>query len=271
MRRKRWPPIRSVWGWRDFFSDPYLQELIERGLAQNTDVLTAGLRIEEAQAALLSAKLAFLPSFALAPQGSLGTVESQVSRTYTLPVTASWELDIFGKLRNAKRQAKAAYAQSEDYQQAVYSSLIANIANNYYTLLMLDEQLAISRETAASWKETVASTQALMDAGLADETAVSQMKGTYYEVENSVIDLEEQISQVDITKWRIPLSTWKNKSVRWKTAFRCCWPRLRIAFNGENCPSRNSLPNCLQGYRCVCFRSVPMSAWLNGSWNRPFM
>ena len=179
------------------FSDPYLQELIERGLAQNTDVLTAGLRIEEAQAALLSAKLAFLPSFALAPQGSLGTVESQVSRTYTLPVTASWELDIFGKLRNAKRQAKAAYAQSEDYQQAVYSSLIANIANNYYTLLMLDEQLAISRETAASWKETVASTQALMDAGLADETAVSQMKGTYYEVENSVIDLEEQISQVD--------------------------------------------------------------------------
>ena len=192
MRRKRWPPIRSVW-----FSDPYLQELIERGLAQNTDVLTAGLRIEEAQAALLSAKLAFLPSFALAPQGSLGTVESQVSRTYTLPVTASWELDIFGKLRNAKRQAKAAYAQSEDYQQAVYSSLIANIANNYYTLLMLDEQLAISRETAASWKETVASTQALMDAGLADETAVSQMKGTYYEVENSVIDLEEQISQVE--------------------------------------------------------------------------
>lgn len=124
-------------------------------------------------------------------------MESQVSRTYTLPVTASWELDIFGKLRNAKRQAKAAYAQSEDYQQAVYSSLIANIANNYYTLLMLDEQLAISRETAASWKETVASTQALMDAGLADETAVSQMKGTYYEVENSVIDLEEQISQVE--------------------------------------------------------------------------
>ena len=150
-------------GWRDFFSDPYLQELIERGLAQNTDVLTAGLRIEEAQAALLSAKLAFLPSFALAPQGSLGTVESQVSRTYILPVTASWELDIFGKLRNAKRQAKAAYAQSEDYQQAVYSSLIANIANNYYTLLMLDEQLAISRETAASWKETVASTQALIE------------------------------------------------------------------------------------------------------------
>ena len=162
-------------GWRDFFHDPYLQELIERGLAQNTDVLTAGLRIEEARASLLSAKLAFLPSFALAPQGTLSTMEGQVSRTYTLPVSASWEIDVFGKLRNAKRQSQAAYAQSEDYQQAVYSSLIANIANTYYTLLMLDEQLDISRQTAQSWKETVLSTQALMDAGLADEAAVSQM------------------------------------------------------------------------------------------------
>lgn len=184
-------------GWRDFFSDPYLQELIERGLTQNTDVLTAGLRIEEARASLLSAKLAFLPSFALAPQGALGTVDGQVSRTYTLPVTASWEIDLFGKLRNAKRQSQAAFAQSEDYQQAVYSSLIANIANTYYTLLMLDEQLDISRQTARSWEETVTSTQALMDAGLADEAAVSQMQATCYEVQNSVIDLEEQVSQVE--------------------------------------------------------------------------
>ena len=184
--------------WKDFFSDPYLQALIEKGLAQNTDVQTASLRVEEAKASLLSAKLAFLPSFALSPQGGVNTVEgSKASHTYTLPVTASWELDIFGKLRNAKRQAKAAYLQSEDYKQAVYSSLIANIANTYYTLLMLDEQLEISRQTAETWKETVASTQALMDAGQADEAAVSQMRATYYEVENSVIDLEEQVNQVE--------------------------------------------------------------------------
>ena len=164
-----------------------MQELIEKGLAQNTDVQTASLRVEEAKASLLSAKLAFLPSFAFSPQGGINTVEgSKASHTYTLPVTASWELDIFGKLRNAKRQAKAAYLQSEDYKQAVYSSLIANIANTYYTLLMLDEQLEISRQTADTWKETVESTQALMDAGQADEAAVSQMRATYYEVENSV-------------------------------------------------------------------------------------
>ena len=167
--------------WRDFFTDPYLQDLIEKGLAQNTDVQTASLRVEEAKASLLSAKLAFLPSFALSPQGGINTVEgSKASHTYMLPVTASWELDIFGKLRNAKRQAKSAYLQSEDYKQAVYSSLIANIANIYYTLLMLDEQLEISRQTADTWKETVESTQALMDAGQADEAAVSQMRATYY-------------------------------------------------------------------------------------------
>lgn len=75
--------------------------------------------------------------------------------------------------------------------------MVANIANTYYTLLMLDEQLEISRTTAETWKETVESTQALMEAGQADEAAVSQMKATYFEVENSVIDLEEQINQVE--------------------------------------------------------------------------
>lgn len=184
--------------WQDFFTDPYLQELIEKGVKNNTDVLTAQLRVEEAKASLLSAKLAYLPSFALSPQGNITKVEGQqTSQTYTLPVTASWEIDIFGKLRNSKRQAQAALAGSEDYRQAVYSNLIANIANSYYTLLMLDEQLRISRETAESWNETIISTQALMDAGMSDEAAVSQMKATYYEVQNTVIDLEEQISQTE--------------------------------------------------------------------------
>jgi hypothetical protein len=106
--------------WRDFFTDPYLQDLIEKGLAQNTDVQTASLRVEEAKASLLSAKLAFLPSFALSPQGGINTVEgSKASHTYTLPVTASWELDIFGKLRNAKRTFKKLEYTDEEYAQEI--------------------------------------------------------------------------------------------------------------------------------------------------------
>ena len=184
--------------WKELFTDPQLQTLIEQGLQNNTDLLSAQLRIEEAEAALMSAKLAFLPSFALAPQGTLSSFDgSKTTKTYTLPVTASWELDIFGRMRNAKQQAKALYAQSKDYQQAVRTQLIAGIANVYYTLLMLDEQLIISEQTEESWKETVASTRALMEAGLANEASTSQMEAAYYSVQTSILDLKEQINQVE--------------------------------------------------------------------------
>ncbi|RHR42174.1 TolC family protein [Parabacteroides sp. AF18-52] len=184
--------------WRELFTDPQLQTLIEQGLQNNTDLLSAQLRVEEAEASLLSAKLAFLPSLALTPQGTVSSFDGgKATQTYTLPVTASWELDIFGRLRNAKQQAKALYAQSKDYQQAIRTQLIAGIANTYYTLLMLDEQLLISQQTEESWKEAVASTRALMDAGLANEAATSQMEAAYYSVQTSIVDLKEQINQVE--------------------------------------------------------------------------
>ena len=184
--------------WHELFTDPHLQALIEQGLQSNTDYQSAQLRVEEAEAALLSAKLAFLPSFALAPQGTVSSFDNRkVTQTYSLPVTASWELDIFGRMRNAKKQSKALYAQSRDYRQTVRTQLITGIANTYYTLLMLDEQLAISKQTEETWKETVASIRALMNAGMANESAVSQMEAAYYQVQASVLDLEEQINQVE--------------------------------------------------------------------------
>ena len=184
--------------WRELFIDPHLQSLIELGLQNNTDYQSAELRVEEAQATLMSAKLAFLPAFALAPQGTVSSFDAhKATQAYSLPVTASWELDVFGRMRNAKKQSKALYAQSQDYRQAVRTQLIAGIANTYYTLLMLDEQLAISRQTEEAWKETVASTRALMNAGMANESAVSQMEATYYQVQGSVLDLQKQISQTE--------------------------------------------------------------------------
>lgn len=184
--------------WRELFTDPQLQALIGQGLESNTDYLSAQLRVEEAKATLLSAKLAFLPSFSLAPQGTASSFDKQkAAQTYSLPVTASWELDIFGRMRNAKRQAKALYAQSRDYQQAVRTQLIAGIANTYYTLLMLDEQLSLTQQTEQAWKETVTSARALMEAGLYNEAGVSQMEATYYSVQTSVLDLKEQVNQVE--------------------------------------------------------------------------
>lgn len=184
--------------WRELFTDPHLQALIEQGLQNNTDYQSAQLRVEESKATLLAAKLAFLPSFALAPQGTVSSFDGmKATQTYSLPVAASWELDVFGRMRNAKQQAKALYAQSQDYRQAVRSQLIAGIANVYYTLLMLDDQLTISKESEEAWRETVASTRALMNAGLANESAVSQMEATYYQVQASVLDLKKQLDEVE--------------------------------------------------------------------------
>lgn len=184
--------------WREVFTDSQLQALIEQGLQNNTDLQSAQWRVKEAEAAMLSAKLAYLPSFALSPQGTASSFDkAKATQTYTLPVTASWEIDIFGRVRNAKRQAKALLEQSRDYKLAVQTQLIAGIANTYYTLLMLDAQLEISTQTQQSWKETVDATRALMDAGLANEAAVSQMEATYYSICTSILDLKEQINQVE--------------------------------------------------------------------------
>lgn len=186
--------------WKEIFTDSYLQTYIDQALQNNTDYQSAQLRIEEAKATLLSSKLAFLPSFALAPQGTISSFDSQkATKSYELPVTASWELDIFGRMRSSKKQAQALYAQSVDYKQAVRSQLIANVANTYYTLLMLDEQLKLSEETAEAWKETVGAARALMDAGQYNEAGVSQMEATYYSVQASVVDLKEQINQTQNT------------------------------------------------------------------------
>ena len=161
--------------WRELFTDPQLQSLIEQALQGNTDLLSAQQRIKEAEATLMSAKLSYLPSFMLTPQGGVSSFDnSKGSWTYSGIASASWEVDIFGKLTNAKRRSKALYLQSLEYEQAVSTSLIANVANLYYTLLMLDEQYRISEETAASWRESARTMRAMMAAGMTNEASVSQ-------------------------------------------------------------------------------------------------
>ena len=186
------------WEWKELLTDPLLQTLVEKGLAQNNDLLIAEQRINASKASLRAAKLAFFPSLSLAPQGTVTTSDlGSALQTYTLPVSASWEVDLFGRVRNAKQQAKAAYWQSVEYKQAVKTQLVAGIANSYFSLLMVDEQLRITEQTAESWKEAVASMQAMMRAGMANETAVAQYEATYYQICTSVLTLKEQRNQTE--------------------------------------------------------------------------
>ena len=184
--------------WRELFTDSHLQALIEHALQGNTDLLSAQQRIKEAEAALSSAKLAYLPSFMLTPQGGVSSFDkSKGSWTYTGIASAGWEIDIFGKLTNAKRRSKALYLQSLEYEQAVSTSLIANVANLYYTLLMLDEQYRISEETAVNWRESVRTMRAMMAAGMTNEASVSQSEANCRQVEASLLDLKQQIKEVE--------------------------------------------------------------------------
>lgn len=184
--------------WSELFTDPQLQTVIEHALQGNTDLQSAHWRIKEAEAALSSARLAYLPSFMLTPQGGVSSFDkSKGSWTYTGVASASWEIDVFGRLTNAKRRAKALYLQSVEYEQAVTTSLIANVANLYYTLLMLDEQYEISSETASKWRESVRTMRAMKTAGMTDEAGVAHTEANCYMVEASLLDISQQIREVE--------------------------------------------------------------------------
>ena len=186
--------------WREIFKDPILQKHIDSVLVNNPDMQSAYLKSEQARAALMTARLSYLPSFAFAPTGTIGTVEfSNTLYTYNLPLSATWELDIFGKIRNKKMAAKAAYMQSKEYIQAVRTQLISTTANVYYTLLMLDAQYEIVCKTETIWKESVEATRALKDAGYVNETALAQTEANYFSVVAGKLDLQEQINKTENT------------------------------------------------------------------------
>ncbi|MBR0336546.1 MAG: efflux transporter outer membrane subunit [Alistipes sp.] len=186
--------------WREFFTDKHLQSLIEQGLKANPDMQSAAERVVEATAALRSARLSFYPSVAFNPSYSLNApFNNSSSGSYSLPISASWEIDITGRTLNGKRSAQAAYEQSHLYRQSVQTALISSIANTYYTLLMLDAQLEISRTTAASWKENVRIMKAMKLAGMANEASVSQTEANSWEIDASLYNLQYDILKVENT------------------------------------------------------------------------
>ena len=161
--------------WEEMFTDPYLQDLIRTGLENNTNLQSAILRVDAAQAQLKASKWAFVPSISLAPQGGLTSINGNTaSWTYNIGANASWDIDLFGSLLNAKRGAQAALLQQQAYRQAVKSQLIATIANSYYGILMTDEQIAVSEQSIVIWKEQVRTLEARMRVGLVTENAVTQ-------------------------------------------------------------------------------------------------
>lgn len=178
--------------WRTVFQDPQLQRLIETALANNTDLRSAQISIEQAQNNVKSAKWGYAPTLAFTPSAAYA-YQGGHSFTAQIPVTASWQLGIFGQTTTGVRKAKAQAAYAEDYKQAVQVNLAANVANLYYSLVMLDRELAISEQTETLWEESLESTRALYDAGIYESPAVYQMEASVAEVKTGIITLRNTI------------------------------------------------------------------------------
>ncbi len=178
-------------GWRQLFTDPLLQKLIEKALQNNTDVRQAQLTVEQAQNDLKSAQLGWLPILSFEPSGSLTRFNGTSTCSYVIPLTASWQAGIFGQVTTKKRLAKAKRQQMDDYRQAVQTALAANVASTYYELVMLDRELQILQETQDVWEESLEAMRVLFEAGLYMSPAVYQMEASLASVKSGIVEVQE--------------------------------------------------------------------------------
>lgn len=184
--------------WREVFTDPQLQSLIETGLANNTNLLNAALNVKMVEDQLIIAKLAFVPGFTFSPQGTVASWDgNKATKTYSLPVTASWSVDLFGNLLNVKRSAQMALLATKDYQQVVQTKVISNIANMYYTLLMLDKQLQVVNDMSKLVEETWNIMKIQKELGRVKETSVQSAEANLYSVQAQAADLKRQIRETE--------------------------------------------------------------------------
>ena len=184
--------------WQEVFTDPHLQALINKALENNTNLRSADLTIQQAEAGLSVARLAYYPTVTFSPQGNISSWDfGKATKTYNFPVSASWQIGSLGKLRNVKKQAEATLEMSKAAKQATRTAIIASVANLYYTLQMLDEQLKTTEATVDIWAENVRTMELMKTAAMTNEAAVGQTKANYYSLLSSVPTLKQNITQTE--------------------------------------------------------------------------
>lgn len=200
-------------GWEKMFTDPLLQQYIRRALAQNVTLDNMRLSVDQARAQLKGAKLSYFPSVALAPQGGTSWAGgnqldwTHSKWTYSIPLAINWEIDAFGKILNRKRGAKMSLEQAEAYEQATRSQIVCGVASTYYSLVLLHQQLELTKRTSEIWKDQVATMELMKQAARANEAAVVQSRANYYSVMATIPDLEQQIELVE-TAFSLLLNTY---------------------------------------------------------------
>ncbi len=186
--------------WEKLFIDPMLQSLIHKGLDNNHDLQVALLKVTEAEASLRTKKLSYLPSLGIDAQGQIKKYgQDKSAKSYSIGPSASWELDAFGSITNAKRYAQTAVEGQKAYAQAVKTRLIADIADTYYTLLLLDRQLEIDQTTLSNWERNIHILEVLKRNGQSDEIAISQAKADKLALEKDIESMKKSILDTENT------------------------------------------------------------------------
>ena len=183
-------PMRS---WQEIFVDESLQALISEALTNNADVRTMQLNVEQAAIQMRVAKLSYLPSFALSPSATVTKANgAPVSTSYELPLTMSWELNLGGQVEATKAASKYQWMNTQEQLKYTQLQLIASVANTYYTLIMLDEQLRLSEQSVQLQRETLETITAMKEVGMMNELAVNQAETELQATIASVSDLRLQ-------------------------------------------------------------------------------
>ena len=198
----------ALMSWREFFTDPLLQQLIEQVLASNTDLNSARIAVEKSEASLQAAKMAYLPSLYFSPQGTLAKFDDNPwSKTYNLPLQLSMDVDVFGSITNKKRAAKAVLLQAQVREESVRANLISTTAQQYYMLQLLDRQLEILTLTDSLWNASLETQKTLWENGKSYSTAVNQMESSYLNVKTQIVDTRRNIRSTENAICRLLAAT----------------------------------------------------------------
>ncbi|MDC7823622.1 AdeC/AdeK/OprM family multidrug efflux complex outer membrane factor [Pseudomonas sp. BLCC-B13] len=189
--------------WREFFKDPALQGLIDTALANNRDLRVAALNVEAYAAQRQIQRSALFPSVTAdggatrqrLPGSLSSSGEPSISSQYSATVGASWELDLFGRLRSLDEQALQQYFATEEARRATQIALVASVANAWLTLQADQELLQLTQDTLKTYQQSFALTQRSYDVGVADALALAQARSAVESAQVSLAQYSRQVAQ----------------------------------------------------------------------------
>lgn len=183
--------------WEDYFTDTKLKEYILIALESNSDLQITQLNVNQAERGLKTSKLAYLPSISVSAEGAIYSLSGSTINTFNIPVSASWELDLFGRKYNTKHQAISVVAQTREQVRLLETQLIAAVASNYYALILADEQLRIANMSLETMGETLSAQKSLKEVGMQNQLSIEQTSANIKSFELTIKDLEKNVSLLE--------------------------------------------------------------------------